>query len=67
MQSYIQQHGPPATHLITSAYYENYLRWYQFQKLPDGTYRLGTNVGQKPFAQNTVIDIGLSAAGRVVS
>jgi hypothetical protein len=63
MQEYISAHGPPATHLITSAYYENYLRWYQFQKLTDDTYALSTNVGYKPFAQNTVADIGASAAG----
>ena len=63
MQRYIEQHGPPATRLITSAYYEKYLRWYQFWKLPDGTYRLSTNVGTNAFAQNTVKDIGLCAAG----
>jgi len=45
-QEYISAHGPPATYLITSAYYENYLRWYQFQKLADGTYTLSTNVGE---------------------
>ncbi|KAK9802608.1 hypothetical protein WJX73_001802 [Symbiochloris irregularis] len=59
---YIRQHGPPATNLITSAYYENYFRWYNFQRLADNTYRLSTNVGSKPFAQNTVEDIGASAA-----
>ena len=63
VQDYIQQHGPPATNLITSAYYENYFRWYNFQRLADGTYRLSTNVGTEPFAQNTVEDIGASAAG----
>lgn len=59
---YIKANGPPATHLIPSAYYENYLRWYRFQKLADGYFALSTNVGYSPFAQNAVADIGESAA-----
>lgn len=62
-QDYIRQQGLSATFLITSAYYENYVRWYRYQRLADGTYRLSTNVGTTPFAQNTVADIGESAAG----
>ena len=59
----MKQHGPPSTFLITSAYYENYYRWYRYQEQPDGSYLLKTNVSTKPFAQNTVQDIGASAAG----
>ncbi|KAK9794908.1 hypothetical protein WJX73_004067 [Symbiochloris irregularis] len=62
IEAYIKKTGPPASYLITSAYYENYFAWYRYQLQADGTYLLRTNVSTKPFCQNAVADIAESAA-----
>lgn len=64
VQAYIKENGPPASYLITSAYFENYYTWYRYQLQADGTYLLKSNVSTKPFCQNAIADIAESAAGR---
>jgi taspase (threonine aspartase 1) len=63
IQHYIDKTGVPATHLMTSAFYNNVITFFQYQKGPDGSYVYAMNCGRnKPFAWCAPETIGESAA-----
>ena len=67
LQHYIDRTGLPATHLITSGFYNNVVKA-QYQKAPDGSYVWTHNGGQeKPSPWCATETIGESAAGKVAS
>lgn len=63
VQEYLKASGIPYTVLLTSGFYENFLKYYQYQKQADGTYVFAINAGFGGIPMHAAADIGASASG----
>ena len=61
-QDYLKQSGLPHASLLTSAFFDNFLRGFNLQRQGDA-FCWGHNLGTAPHAWHAVGDIGGSAAG----
>ncbi|EIE19581.1 N-terminal nucleophile aminohydrolase [Coccomyxa subellipsoidea C-169] len=59
---YLAQSGLPYGLLLTSAFYENSINFFFYQKQPDGSYVFSDNLGTDPHSWHSVGTIGLTAA-----
>lgn len=65
LQEYLAQSGLPYALLLTSAFYENSINFFFYQKQLDGSYVFSDNLGTNPHSWHSVGTIGLTAAGEL--